>query len=54
MKVYGGQMNTVEDDVSPNLWHKQLAHMREKGLQLLTIQFLIPMTKGKLLNPYDP
>ena len=49
MKVYGGQLNTVEDDVSPNLWHKQLAH----GLQLLAKQFLIPMTKDKLLNPYD-
>ena len=49
MKVCEGQLNTVEDDVSPNLWHKQLAHR----LQLLAKQFLIPMTKDKLLNPYD-
>ena len=48
MKVYGGQLNTVEDDVSPDLWHKRLAHMSKKGLQHLAIQFLIPMTKGKL------
>ena len=35
VKMCGGQLNAIEDDVSPNLWHKQLVHMREKGLQLL-------------------
>ena len=35
VKMCGGQLNAIEDDVSPDLWHKQLAHMREKGLQLL-------------------
>ena len=40
------QLNVVEDDVSPYLWHKQLVHMSEKGLQLLAKQSLIPMVKG--------
>ncbi|GLU00723.1 hypothetical protein SLE2022_180690 [Rubroshorea leprosula] len=35
MKMCGGQLNTVEDEASPNLWHNRLAHMSEKGLQLL-------------------
>lgn len=30
-----------------------MAHMSKKGLQLLAIQFLILITKGKLWNPYD-
>ena len=34
-KVCGGQLNEVDDDTSPDLWHKWLAHMSEKGLQLL-------------------
>ena len=40
------QLNVVEDDASPYLWHKQLVHMNEKGLQLLAKQSLIPMVKG--------
>ena len=31
-KVCGGQLNSVDDDTFP---HKLLAHMSEKGLQLL-------------------
>ena len=31
-KVCGGQLNAVDDDTSPYLWHKLLAHMSEKGL----------------------
>ena len=50
-KVCGGQLNTVDDDISPDLWHKQLAHMSEKGLQLLAKQSLIPMAKDKSSNP---
>ncbi|GKU96422.1 hypothetical protein SLEP1_g9661 [Rubroshorea leprosula] len=33
MKTCGGQLNIVEDEASPILWHKRLAHMSEKGLQ---------------------
>ena len=36
VKVCGGQLNAIDDDTSPYLWHKQLSHMSEKGLlQLL-------------------
>ncbi len=48
-------INAVEDDASPNLWHNRLAHMTEKGLQLLAKQSLIPLTsaKGISLNSCD-
>ena len=52
-KVCGGQLNAVDDDTSPNLWHKRLAHMSEKGLQLLAKQSLLPMAKDKSSNPCD-
>ena len=52
-KVCEGQLNAVDDDSSHNLWHKRLAHMREKGLQLLAKQSLIPMAKDKSSNPGD-
>ena len=52
-KVCGGQLNVVDDDTSPDLWHKRLAHMSEKGLQLLAKQSLIPMAKDKSSNPCD-
>ena len=52
-KVCGGQLNPVDDDTSLDSWHKQLAHMSEKGLQLLAKQSLIPMAKDKLSNPSD-
>ena len=53
MKVCGAQLNAVNDDTSPDLLHKQLTHMSEKGLQLLVKQSLIPMAKDKSSNPYD-
>ena len=49
----GGQLNAVDDDTSPDLWHKRLTHMKEKGLQLLAKQPLIPMAKDKSSNPCD-
>ena len=52
-KVCGGQLNAINDDTSPDLWHKQLGHMREKGLQLLAKQSLILMAKDKSSNPCD-
>ena len=52
-KVCGGQLNAIKDDTSPDLWHKQLGHMREKGLQLLAKQSLILMAKDKSSNPCD-
>lgn len=47
-----GQMNAVEDDASPNLWHRRLAHVSEKGLNMLAKKSLIPLAKGKI-NPCD-
>ena len=52
-KVCGGQLNAVDDDTSLDLWHKRLASIIEKGLQLLSKQSLIPMVKDKSSNPYD-
>ena len=52
-KVCGGQPNAVDDDTSPNLWHKWLTHMSKKALQLLAKESLIPMAKDKSSNPYD-
>ena len=48
-----GQLNAIDDDTSPNLWHKKLAHMSEKGLQLLAKQSLISMVKDKSSKPCD-
>lgn len=43
----------VAVNASPNLWHKRLGHMSEKGLQLLAKKKFIPLEKGTLCNPYD-
>ncbi|XP_022717797.1 receptor-like protein 12 [Durio zibethinus] len=50
LSLYGNNLkvNTIEDDASANLWHKRLAHMIEKELQVLARQSLIPLTKGNL------
>ena len=48
-----GQLNAVDDDTSPDLWHKRLTHMSKKGLQLLAKQSLIPIAKDKSSNPCD-
>ena len=53
VKVCGGQLNAVDDDTSPYLWHKRLAHMSEKGLQLYAKQSLIPVAKDKSSNHCD-
>ena len=52
-KVCGGQPNAVDDDTSPNLWHKRLTHMSKKALKLLAKKSLIPMAKDKSSNPYE-
>lgn len=53
VKQVGEGLNAVEDDASPNLWHKRLAHMSEKGLQILARKSLIPYAKDTKLNPCD-
>ena len=32
VKVCRGQLYAIDDDTSPDLWHKRLAHMSENGL----------------------
>mgnify|MGYP003740606461 FL=1 len=53
VKVCSEGLNAVEDDSSPNLWHKRLAHMSEKGLKILAKKSLIPFAEGTVLNPCD-
>lgn len=53
LKIARDQLNVAEDDSSPNLWHKRLGHMSEKGLQLLAKQSFIPPCQSNSLYPYD-
>jgi transposase InsO family protein len=53
MKVHRDELFAVEDSSSPNLWHKRLGHMSEKGLQILAKKSLIPVDKGKALTPCE-
>ena len=46
-------VNAAQDDSMPDLWHRPLAHMSEKGLQILEKNFLIPFAKGTPLNFCD-
>ena len=48
-KVCKNELNSVEDS-SPELWHKRLGHMSEKGLQVLAKKSLIPFAKGTHKN----
>ena len=50
--VCGRQINAVEDNASPNLWHCRLAHMSEKGLKIVVKESLNFLSEGKSLNPY--
>ena len=37
--------------LGPNLWHRRLAHLCEKGLKILVRKSLIPYAKDTRLNP---
>ncbi|CAL5376159.1 unnamed protein product [Camellia sinensis] len=52
-KICLGSLNAAEDKESPDLWHRRLAHMSEKGLHLLAKQSRIPLSKESVLNPCD-
>ncbi|KAA8542749.1 hypothetical protein F0562_023901 [Nyssa sinensis] len=45
LKVCKDGLNSIEDGISPNLWHKRLGHMSEKRLQILAKKSLIPFAK---------
>ena len=53
VKLCKGVLNAIEDRSSPNLWHKRLGHMTEKGLQLLAKKDIIHYSKGTSLDPCD-
>ena len=46
VKLCKDVVSAAQDDSSPNLWHKRLAHMSEKGLQILAKKSLIPLAKS--------
>ena len=53
VKVCKDVISAIEEDFMPNLWRRQLAHMSEKGLQILAKNPLIPFSKGMSLKPCD-
>ena len=53
VRLLDGEMNAAKDDASPDMWHRRMAHIGDKGLQILAKKSLIPFTKGICLNPYD-
>ena len=53
VKLCKDVVSATQEDSSPNLWHRRLAHMSEKGLHILTKKSLVPFAKGTSLNPYD-
>ena len=46
-------VNAAQYDSMLDLWHRPLAHMSEKGLQILEKKSLIPFAKGTPLNFCD-
>ena len=44
VKLCKDVVSAAQKDSSPNLWHRQLAHMSEKGLQILAKKSHIPFT----------
>ena len=53
VKLCKDVVSAAQEDSSPNLWHRRLAHMSEKRLQILAKKSLIPFAKGTSLNPCD-
>jgi hypothetical protein len=53
VKLCRDVVNAAQDDFTPDLWHRRLAHMSEKGLQILAKKSLIPFAKGMPLNSCD-
>ena len=53
VKLYKDVFSAAQEDSLSNLWHRWLAYMTEKGLQILAKKSLIPFAKGTSLNPCD-
>uniref|UniRef100_A0A2N9IN96 Integrase catalytic domain-containing protein n=1 Tax=Fagus sylvatica TaxID=28930 RepID=A0A2N9IN96_FAGSY len=45
VKLCRDMVNAAQDDSTPDLWHRRLAHMSEKGFQILAKKSLIPFAK---------
>jgi hypothetical protein len=50
-KLCKQEVNVAETNSSPELWHKRLGHMSEKGLNSLAHKDLLPEVKGMTLRP---
>ena len=53
VRVCRDVVSATQEDFAPNLWHKRLAHISEKGLEILVKKSLIPFAKGMSLKPCD-
>lgn len=53
LSVCSGELNAVEEKNSPNLWHRRLGHMSDKGIKMLAGKSLIPVDKTVALDPCD-
>ncbi|CAH9088439.1 unnamed protein product [Cuscuta epithymum] len=53
LTVCSGELNAVEEKNSPNLWHRRLGHMSDKGLKCLAGKSLIPIDTAVALDPCD-
>lgn len=53
LEVCSGELNAVEENNSPNLWHRRLGHMSDKGLKILAGKSFIPVNKSVSLDPCD-
>ena len=53
VKVCKDVVSATQEDSMSNLWHKRLAHISEKGLEILVKKSLIPFAKGMSLKPCD-
>lgn len=53
IQVHDHFLTVVEDDVSHNLWHIRMTHIREKRLNTLANKSLILFVKGISINYCD-
>ena len=52
VKLCKDVVSAAQVDSLPNLWHRQLAHMSEKGLQILEKKSLIPFAKDQVFGHF--
>jgi len=47
------EVNAIEKKISTELWHNQLGHMSEKGMQILAKKSLLSGVEGTILETCD-